>query len=172
MGPRSPRDAAAADPEAVTACMEAGGSLRICRARHSISSWLAPRDQTSKRRARRPLIHEAESSDAVTQIVQAIKSHERLAAAFGRLTQSSPPIAPGKVWCPLPPWDPAFPGAFFVRRSDLPWKARPPGCGDGYEASPQDLGRSAPRFAPFLRRTVSSWRRPVLRSSRRRLLWR
>jgi hypothetical protein len=25
------------------------------------------------------------------------------------------PIAPGKEWCPLPPWDPAFPGAFFMR---------------------------------------------------------
>lgn len=23
------------------------------------------------------------------------------------------PIAPGNGWCPLPPWDPAFPGAFF-----------------------------------------------------------
>ena len=25
------------------------------------------------------------------------------------------PIAPGNGWCPLPPWDPAFPGAFFSR---------------------------------------------------------
>jgi hypothetical protein len=33
------------------------------------------------------------------------------------------PIAPGKGWCPLPPWDPTFPGAFFCaprrRRSRL-----------------------------------------------------
>jgi len=27
------------------------------------------------------------------------------------------PIAPGKVSCPSPPWDAAFPGAFFARRS-------------------------------------------------------
>ena len=25
------------------------------------------------------------------------------------------PIAPGKVWCPPPPWDPPFSGAFFLR---------------------------------------------------------
>jgi hypothetical protein len=29
------------------------------------------------------------------------------------------PIAPGNGWCPLPPWDPAFPGAFFLRCQTL-----------------------------------------------------
>jgi hypothetical protein len=30
------------------------------------------------------------------------------------------PIAPGKVSCPLPPWDTTFPGAFFARLHALP----------------------------------------------------
>ena len=36
---------------------------------------------------------------------------ERDRAAAGSIAQR--PIAPGKVTCPLPPWDTAFPGAFF-----------------------------------------------------------
>ena len=30
------------------------------------------------------------------------------------------PIAPGNVWCPLPPWDAAFPGAFFRASRRVP----------------------------------------------------
>ena len=57
--------------------------------------------------------------------------HEAVAAAwmpaapFGHTGNARPnglvaakvaerPIAPGKVPCPKPPWDTAFPGAFFV----------------------------------------------------------
>ena len=41
--------------------------------------------------------------------------------------REKPPIAPGEARCPLPPWDPIFPGAFFLRagtrkpRDSYPW---------------------------------------------------
>jgi hypothetical protein len=42
--------------------------------------------------------------------------HDRRPDAFTR----ERPIAPGKGWCPLPPWDPTFPGAFFCAGAFVP----------------------------------------------------
>ncbi len=67
----------------------------------------------------------------------------RVALSNEAVTQ--PPIAPGKVKCPPPPWDAAFPGAFFcadeVRRNC--WRIqKTPTCAPGGRRIPSTLVES------------------------------
>lgn len=71
-----------------------------------------------------PFVHEQDDRDlALARMSHATRGSARentwrmdAPHVFSRLfTQTHRPIAPGKVWSPLPPWDPAFLGAFFMR---------------------------------------------------------
>jgi hypothetical protein len=60
---------------------------------------------------------------------------------------ASRPIAPGQGCRPLPPWDAAFPGAFFLRRPELIARENNSRIASGMEKSPLALSAPAPRPA-------------------------
>jgi hypothetical protein len=66
------------------------------------------------------------ASDTLTIAAQAARGHARAARVAER------PIAPGNGSCPLPPWDTAFPGAFFLRsRVHCKWERLGKRCSAG-----------------------------------------